>query len=113
LPAVRGDGRSGVNLLLCATTHGNSGVAASSPTTRPPPAALEAHIQYPIRPAVTVKMANLPGADAATFHKLAAVGINVDPLLPVRISDDEFYAVICADDPAAAEGALGGQVVSG
>ena len=106
---------SGVNLLLCATTHGNSGVVAFiADDEAAAQAALEgADIQYLIRPAVTVKMANLPGAGAATFHKLAAAGINVDPLLPVRISDDEFYAVICADDPAAAEGALGGQVVSG
>jgi hypothetical protein len=57
-------------------------------------------------------MENLPGAGAATFRKLADAGVNVDLLLPVRISDEEFYAVICADDAAAAEGALGGQVVS-
>jgi hypothetical protein len=95
---------SGVNLVLCATTHGNSGVVAFiADDEAAAQAALEgADIQYLIRPAVTVKMANLPGA-----------GVNVDLLLPVRISDDEFYAVICADDPAAAEGALGGQVVSG
>jgi hypothetical protein len=31
----------------------------------------------------------------------------------VRISGQEFYAAICADDPAVAEGALGGQAVSG
>ena len=106
---------SGVNLLLCATTHGNSGVVAFiADDEAAAQAALEgADIQYLIRPAVTVKMANLPGAGAATFHKLADAGVNVDLLLPVRISDDEFYAVISADDPAAAEGALGGQVVSG
>lgn len=39
--------------------------------------------------------------------------MNVDLLLPVRISDQEFYAVICADDAAAAEAALGSQEVSG
>jgi hypothetical protein len=106
---------SGVNLLLCATTHGKSGVVAFiADDEAAAQAALQgAGIQYLIRPAVTVKMANLPGAGAATFYKLAAAGVNVDLLLPVRISDDEFYAVICADDPAAAEGALGGQVVSG
>jgi hypothetical protein len=36
----------------------------------------------------------------------------VDLLLPVRISGEEFYAVICSDNAAAAEGALSGQVVS-
>jgi hypothetical protein len=39
--------------------------------------------------------------------------VNVDLLWPVRISDQEFHAVICADDAAAAEGALGRQVVCG
>ena len=53
-----------------------------------------------------------PGAGAAAFRKLADAGVNVDLLLPVRISDEEFYAVTCADDAAAAEEALGGQVVS-
>ena len=106
---------SGVNLLLCATTHGNSGVVAFiADDEAAAQAALEgADIQYLIRPAVTVKMENLPGAGAATFRKLADAGVNVDLLLPVRISDEEFYAMICAGDAAAAEGALGGQVVSG
>ena len=57
-------------------------------------------------------MENLPGAGAATFRKLADAGVNVELLLPVRISDKEFFAVICADDAAAAEAALGGQVIS-
>jgi hypothetical protein len=35
----------------------------------------------------------------------------VELLLPVRVSDEEFFAVICADDAAAAEAALGGQVI--
>src|SRR5213078_1716208 len=104
----------GVNLLLCATTHGGSGVVAFiADGEAAAQAALQgAGIPYLIRPAVTVKMANLPGAGAAAFRKLADAGVNVDLLLPVRISDDEFYAVICADDPAAAERALAGQVVS-
>jgi hypothetical protein len=36
----------------------------------------------------------------------------VDLLLPVRISDELFFAVICVDGVAAARGALGGQVVN-
>jgi hypothetical protein len=56
-------------------------------------------------------MANLPGAGAATFRKLADAGVNVELLLPVRISE-EFFAVICADDAATAERAVGGQVIS-
>jgi hypothetical protein len=105
---------SGVNLLLCATTHGDSGVVAFIADDEASAQAVlrSAGIEYLIRPAVTVKMENLPGAGAATFRKLADAGVNVDLLLPVRISDEEFYAVICADDAAAAGGALGGQVVS-
>jgi hypothetical protein len=104
----------GINLVLCATTHGGRGIVAFiADDETSAQAALEgAGFEYLIRPAVTVKMANLPGAGAAAFRKLADAGVNVDLLLPIRISDAEFYAVICADDPAAAEGALGGQVVS-
>ena len=105
---------SGVNLLLCATSHGDSGVVAfiADDEARAQAVLRAAGIEYQIRPAVTVKMDNRPGSGAATFRKLADAGVNVDLLLPVRISDEEFYAVICPDDPAAAEGALSGQVVS-
>jgi hypothetical protein len=74
--------------------------------------AISAGIEYLLRPALTVRMENLPGAGAATFRKLADAGVNVELLLPVRISDKEFFAVICADDAAAAEAVLGGQVIS-
>ncbi len=87
---------SGVNLLLCAAQAALDG----------------AGIEYLLRPALTVRMENLPGAGAATFRKLADAGVNVELLLPVRISDEEFFAVICADDAAAAEAAVGGQVIS-
>ena len=71
-----------------------------------------AGIGYLLRPALTTRMENLPGAGAATFPKLADSGVNVELLLPVRISDKEFFAVICADDAAAAESALGDQVIT-
>ena len=48
---------------------------------------------------------------AAAFRKLADAGINVDLLLPVRISDDLFFAVICVDDEATARAVLGDHVV--
>ncbi len=105
---------SGVNLLLCATTHGGSGVVAfiagdeASAQTVPGSAGIE----YLIRPALTVRMQNLPGSGAETFRKLAGAGVNVDLLLPVRISGELLFAVICADDLAAARGALGGHVIS-
>jgi hypothetical protein len=105
---------SGVNLLLCATTRGGSGVVAfiADDEAAAQAALDDAGIEYLLRPALTVRMENLPGAGAATFRKLADAGVNVELLLPVRISDKEFFAVICADDSAAAEAALGGQVVS-
>jgi len=105
---------SGVNLLLCATARGDRGVVAfiADDEATAQTVLNSAGIEYLMRPAVTVKMQNRPGAGAAAFRKLADTGVNVDLLLPVRISDTEFYAVICAADPAAAEGALGGQVIS-
>jgi len=104
----------GVNLLLCATAHGDSGVVAfiADDEARAQAVLEAAGIEYQIRPAVTVKMDNRPGVGAATFRKLADAGVNVDLMLPVRISDEEFYAVICSDDAAAAESALSGRVVS-
>jgi hypothetical protein len=49
-------------------------------------------------PALTTRMENQPGAGAATFRELAGVGVNVDLPLPVRVSDDLFFAVICVDE---------------
>jgi hypothetical protein len=105
---------NGVNLLLCASTHADSGVVAFIADDEASAQAVldSAGIEYLLRPALTIKMQNLPGAGAEVFRKLADAGVNVDLFLPVRISDDLFYAVICADDAAAAEGALGSQVVS-
>ncbi len=65
-----------------------------------------------MRPALTVKMANLPGIGAATFRKLADAGVNVDLLVPVRISDELFFAVICVDNVDAASASLGDLVVN-
>ncbi|HEV2374428.1 MAG TPA: hypothetical protein VGS19_19990 [Streptosporangiaceae bacterium] len=104
----------GVNLLLCATPHGNSGVVAFIADDEDSAQAVldEAGIEYLLRPAVTVTMENLPGAAAAAFRKLADAGVNVELFFPIRISDEEFLAVICADDAAAAESALGDQVIT-
>jgi len=60
-----------------------------------------AGIEYQLRRALTVRMENRPGAGAATFRQLADVGVNVELLLLVRISEELFYAVIWADDPSA------------
>jgi len=102
-----------VNLVLCGTTHGDGGtvafIADDEPAAR---AALEgAGIAFTERPALSVRMENLPGAGAAAFRKLADANVNLDLLLPVRISDELFFAVICVDDMDAARSALGDQVV--
>jgi hypothetical protein len=47
----------------------------------------------------------------ATFRRLADAGVNTDLLLPVRVSDELFFAVICVDDADTARSALGDQVV--
>jgi len=105
---------AGVNLLLCATTHGEAGVVALIADDE---ASAEmvfetAGIEYMVRQALTVRMENKPGIAAATFRKLADVDVNVDVLLPVRISDELFYAVICVDNEEAARDALGDQIVN-
>lgn len=52
-------------------------------------------------------MQNLPGVGVPTFRKLADAGVNVDLLLPVRLSDELFLAVICVDNVDAAGAVLG------
>jgi hypothetical protein len=103
-----------VNLILAGMAHDDSGtiafVADDEAAAR---TALEgAGIEFDERPALTVRMENVPGAGAATFRKLANANINLDLLLPVRVSEDLFFAVICAADIDAARAALGDQVVS-
>jgi hypothetical protein len=104
----------GVNLLLCATTYSGSGVAAfiADDEAAAQDVLEAAGLEYLMRPALTIKLENLPGAGAAAFRKLADARVNVDLLLPVRISDELFFAVICVDDEAAARAALGDQVVT-
>ena len=70
-----------------------------------------AGLRYAMRPALTIRMENQPGTGAATFRKLADAGVNADLLLPVRVSDALFFAVICVDDQDKAREALGTQVI--
>jgi hypothetical protein len=104
----------GVNIVVCGTAHGDTGtVAFIADDEMGARAALQdAEIEYDERPALTIRMDNVPGAGAKTFRRLADAGINIDLLLPVRVSAEEFLAVICANDLDAAAGALGDQVVS-
>lgn len=104
----------GVNLILCATTRGENGTVAfiADDEASAETALTDTAIAYTRRQALTVRMENQPGAGATTFRKLADAGVNTDLLVPVRVSDDLFFAVICVDDPDKARPALGVQVIS-
>ncbi|MBV9381434.1 MAG: hypothetical protein JO242_12270, partial [Streptosporangiaceae bacterium] len=91
---------SGVNLVLCATTRGDEGTVVFIADDEAGAEAVlqDAGIEYAMRPALTIRMENQPGSGAETFRKLANAGVNTDLLLPVRVSDELFFAVICVDD---------------
>ena len=103
----------GINLVLCATTRGEEGTVAfiADDEASAETALQQADIGYTMRPALTIRMENQPGVGAATFRKLADAGVNAELLLPVRVSDALFIAVICVDDADKARGALGVQVI--
>jgi hypothetical protein len=103
-----------VNIVLCAMAHGDGGtIAFIADDEAAARAALEgAGMEFTERPALTVRMDNVPGAGAATFRRLANADVNLDLLLPVRVSNEQFFAVICVDDVDAASRALGEQVIS-
>jgi hypothetical protein len=102
-----------VNVLLCAIAHGDSGTVAfvvdDEGAART--ALHDAGIEFTERPALTVRMDNVSGAGAQTFRRLAETGVNLDLLLPVQVSKEQFYAVICVDDVDAARTALGDQLL--
>ena len=103
----------GVNMVLSATTRGDSAtvVFIADDEASAEAALRDAGLAYTVRPALTIRMENQPGTGAATFRKLADAGVNADLLLPVRVSDDLFFAVLCVDDQEKARLALGAQVV--
>jgi hypothetical protein len=103
----------GVNLVLCAVGHGGSGtVALVADDEGAARAVLDgAGVDYAERPSLTVRLENVPGAGAATFGKLSEAGVNVELVLPIRVSGAEFFAVLGVDDVAAAKAALTDQLV--
>jgi hypothetical protein len=104
---------NGVNLILCATTHGGTGtVAFVADDEAAARTVLDgAGVDYTQREALTVRMENVPGAGASAFRRLANASVNMDVFLPIRVSDEQLFAVICVDDIDAASAALGDQVV--
>jgi hypothetical protein len=105
----------GVNLVVCGISHGGSGTVAfiADDEDAARAAMQESEIDYVERDAITVRLQNVAGAGAAAFRALLEASVNLDVFLPVRIFDDQFYAVICPDNVPAALAALGDQVVTG
>jgi hypothetical protein len=103
----------GINLVLSAIAREDGGtVAFIADDEAGAQEVLDgAGLRYAMRPALTIRMDNQPGTGAATFRKLADAGVNADLLLPVRVSDALFFAVICVDDQDKARQALGAQVI--
>jgi len=103
-----------VNVILCAAAIGESGtVVFIADNEAAASGALErGDYAFAEHPSVTVRIANHPGEGAETFGKLAAAGVNLDLVLPVRVSNDQFYAVLGVDDVDQATAALGEQVVT-
>ena len=103
----------GINLVLSAMSREDGGTAAFIADDEAGAEAVleEEGLRYTMRPALAIRMENQPGTGAATFRKLADAGVNADLLLPVRVSDELFFAVICVDDLDKARGALGAQVI--
>lgn len=103
-----------VNLILCGIGHGESGtVALVADDEAGARSVLESSsLDFTERDALTVRLANVPGAGAEIFGRLRDANVNVELVLPIRVSSDEFFAVICADDLDGARSALGDQVVA-
>ncbi len=103
-----------INVVLAATVRGDEGTVAfvADDEAGAQAALQDAGITYEMRTALTIRMENQPGAGATAFRKLADAGVNADLLLPVRVSDEMFFAVICVDDEEKARDALGALVVS-
>ena len=104
-----------INLVVCGVTSGGVGTVAfiADDEAAARDVLRDMGMDATERDVLTVRMDNVPGAGAATFRKLADAGLNVDLLLPVLVSTDEFMAVIGVADMDAARKALGDQVANG
>ena len=103
----------GINVVLSAMAREDGGIVAfiADDEARAQAVLEDTGLPYAMRPALTIRMENQPGTGAATFRKLADAGVNTDLLLPVRVSDELFFAVICVNDQDKAREALGAQVI--
>lgn len=105
---------SNINLVLSATARGDEGTVAFVADDEAAAQAVltEAGLTYEMRQALTIRLENQPGTGASTFRKLAEAGVNTELLLPVRVSDDLFLAVILVDNEEKARDALGDQIIT-
>lgn len=105
---------SNINLVLSATARGDEGTVAFVADDEAAAQAVltEAGLKYEMRQALTIRLENQPGTGASTFRKLAEAGVNTELLLPVRVSDDLFLAVILVDNEEKARDALGDQIIT-
>lgn len=105
---------SDINLVLSATARGDEGTVAFVADDEAAAQAVltEAGLKYEMRQALTIRLENQPGTGASTFRKLAEAGVNTELLLPVRVSDDLFLAVILVDNEEKARDALGDQIIT-
>ena len=103
-----------INLVLSAMAREDKGMVAfvADDEAAAQAALEEAGLQYAMRPALTIQMENQPGAGATAFRMLADAGVNTDLLLPIRVSDELFFAVICVDDEEKARQALGDKIAT-
>jgi hypothetical protein len=104
---------SEINLVLTAATLGDEGaiVCVADDEAAAEATLQEAGLRYTVRQALTIRLENQPGTGALTFRKLADAGVNTEVLLPIRVSDELFLAVVCVDDEGKARAALGDRVV--
>jgi len=103
-----------INLVLSAAARGEEGtiVFVADDESGAQTVLQDAGVSYDMRPALTIRLENQPGTGASTFRKLADAGVNAELLLPVRVSDEFFFAVICVDNEEKARDALGAQVIT-
>jgi hypothetical protein len=105
---------AGVNVMITAVTAEAQGtvlfVGDDDAATRA--AFTEADVAYEEKSSIVVKVENRPGAGAAFCRALAAVGVNIEFLLPLEVDRDRAFLVLVVDDEAKAKLVLGDLVVA-
>jgi len=103
-----------VNIIVSGVAHDDSGTVAfvADDEAAARSTLTNAGIEFAERKALTVRLENIAGAGAAMFRALADANVNIELLLPVRVSDEHYFAVICAQNLDVARQALGEHVIN-